>query len=137
MENENRKMVNGAGRGRWTNGKDHRLEACATGLFLADAVMALVILSLLAGVLMMAAGRQRQASLRLKDQRAATALAERGLSRLRAGVAAGEGDAIRLEWLADGEAPAGQRWVRVTAVFHGRSAAVAGLAPVGKGVGHE
>jgi Tfp pilus assembly protein PilX len=110
----------------------------SSGFFLADAVMALVILSLLAGVLMMSAGRQRHASLRLKDQRTAMALAERGLSRMRAGVAAGDAT-VQVERLGDGDAPSGQRWVRVKAVVHGREASVVGLAPVEavKEVGHE
>ncbi len=127
------------GNSRKRHDKDYRLGARATGFLMADAVMALTILALLMGVLLMAAGRQRHASLRLKDQRAATALAERGLSRLRMGLEAGEAPAVRVERLTGGEAPAGQAWVKVTAVAQGRWASVAGLVPAGavKGVGHE
>jgi type II secretory pathway pseudopilin PulG len=108
------------------------------GFFLADAVMSLIILSLLAAVLMMAAGRQRHASLRLKDQRAATALAERALSRMQAGEAADNSEGtIRIKRLADGDVPAGRQWVQVTVTFQGRSASLVGLAPLKKEVDHE
>lgn len=101
---------------------------------MADAVMALVIVGLLAAAMSVALGRQARATQRLADERAATWAAERVLSGLQSGGARDEqvdvdGAGIRIESAEGGKAPAGHAWVRVRADVNGRQATLVGLVP--------
>lgn len=101
---------------------------------MADAVMALVIVGLLAAAMSVALGRQARATQRLADERAATWAAERVLSRLQSGGARDEqvdvdGAGIRIDPAEGGETPAGHAWVRVRAEGNGRKASLVGLVP--------
>ena len=125
---------------------------------LADAVMGLAIVALLAASMAVVLNRQAHGTRRLADERAATWAAELALAQLRAGrpaaevapagagaagaagataeagadadAVAGTGtESIEVEPAAGGAAPAGYEWVRVRAGVNGRRAALVGLVP--------
>ena len=102
------------------------------GFFSTDALVGLLIVAALAAALAVGAGRARRAALRLADTREAMHLAERALVALQfdKAVPADAPDArIVVQTLPD-PAPAGQRWVEVSATVRDRSSSLIGLAPV-------
>jgi len=108
-----------------------RAQRRSRGFFTVDVITGLILVAALAAALAVAAGRQRRAITRLADSRAALHFAERAIASLQTGAALpdpGADEKIVVESLTD-EAPAGQRWVRVTATVRERSFDLVGLVP--------
>ena len=110
------------------------------GYFIADAVIGIAIVAVLAVSLMGVLGRRRQAAQNLSDFREATRAAEAALTDLQAGRpprASASGSTIRVTpapvatGSAAAPAPAGRVWVEVEATVSGQRATLTGLAPAG------
>ena len=108
-----------------------RAQRRSRGFFTVDVITGLILVAALAAALAVAAGQQRRAVTRLGDSRAAVHLAERAIASLQTGTPIPDPSAdekVVVEPLTD-EAPAGQRWVRVTATVRERSFDLVGLVP--------
>lgn len=99
-----------------------------SGFLLADALMALAMVALLAAIMATAMGQQSRAARRLSDGRAAMRIAERVMLDLHTGGTAPSGaDAkVCVEPVA-AEAPAGLAWVRVSVQVERSRATLLGL----------
>ncbi len=101
---------------------------------LADAVIGLSIVAMLAGILAVAVNRQHMAAQRLADFRSAQRLAEHVLLNLQhhQPVPAASADAtIEIHSAATGIAPTGFTWTIVQTHVHNESTKLIGLAPTG------
>ena len=96
------------------------------GFVMADVLIALAVVLLLAGLLATSAVWSRRAADRAADARAATATAEAALVGLAQGRPAPAD--VRVQPLSAGPPVPGHRWVCVTVAVHGRSVALVGLA---------
>jgi len=104
-----------------------------SGFLLADAVVGLALLGIIAGMLAVALNRQQLALRRLADSRAACRLAENTLANLRSGRAAphpaADTDTVRWRRIDLPRPPAGMVWVQVDATVNGRQNSLIGLVP--------
>jgi hypothetical protein len=101
-----------------------------SGLFIADAVAGLAVITVLALAIIVATRGYRIASDRLADTRGATWAAEQALAELQAGrSSSGAKDDVRIEPVNADAVPEGYAWVRVRALRNGRSAELIGLVP--------
>ena len=102
------------------------------GFVLADVIMGLVIVGILAASLTVLMGRYRDASRRMSDMRAAVAVAEHAVAALQAGQPppAPEADQELLLRPLDVEGtPPRLRWVRITVIHHDQQAELTALVP--------
>ena len=95
----------------------------------ADAIAGLAILAVLATVFTVAVRRERVASDRLADSRAAVWAAEQALAKLQAGEKLQDDANVRVEPLGGDRAPEGFTWARVRCTFNDRPATLIGLVP--------
>jgi Tfp pilus assembly protein PilX len=112
----------------------HRSYRRRRGIFIADALVGLAIVTALSLAMLSVITHDRRAAERIAATRAATDDAEQAMARLRAGTATpdklGEGVAVEaIESTTAGGAPAGQSWVRVRVERNGRSVTLLGLVP--------
>ena len=110
------------------------------GFLLADAVGALLILSVLTAALATVVHRQARALAKLADRRVAGELAERTLVNLQLGrspavpaEATAAGTHIEFHAAKGGDPLAGRMWIVVRVERNGQAAEVVGLAPAGTG----
>ena len=107
------------------------------GLFLADVVIGLALLTVVAVLFTVAVGRQRRAGQRLADHREATRLAEAALTSLQAGRAAAPQppatDAVVTVREVVDAAPSSPntRWAEARVEYHGRTVTLVGPVPAG------
>ena len=99
------------------------------GFLLADLMVGIFILSLLATVLLMSLNLRINGAGKLESQRNATEAAQRVLSNLQNGRPIGEADFIRLTLRRSGQKIGSSEWVEVTISLDGRHATLSGLAP--------
>jgi hypothetical protein len=104
------------------------------GFFLADTVMGFIVVGILGVILVTAITKSSRARDRLEESATADRIAQRVMGVLREGKPgpATLGDAqVKVKAASGGAVVAGQRWVEVSVVYHGRSASLVGLVPAG------
>jgi Tfp pilus assembly protein PilX len=100
--------------------------------FVADAMMGLAFLALLATVLAVTATRQQRAARVLADQREAVRIAETALLDLQAhqsATAAGSDVTVRVAPAAGGANVPGRKWVEMIVTVRGQTRSLVGLVP--------
>lgn len=111
---------------------NHRRRRHLRGMVLLDVAFALGLLAMLSVAIVMAAGRQNRASVKLQRHRAAAQQAEAALLTLRLGKtppAAADGQSRLVLTPLDGAAPGSFRWVRAEVSEGEVKASVIGLVP--------
>jgi type II secretory pathway pseudopilin PulG len=102
------------------------------GFLIADVMMGLAVLGVVAVVLISASSRTGRAADRLSNARTAGRVAEQVLVEMQAGLPLSQPDAetkIAVEPTAGGANVPGRRWVRVVVSFRGESRLLVGLVP--------
>jgi len=110
----------------------HRFRQRREGFLIADVMMGLAVLGVVAVVLIGAASRTGRAADRLSNARTAGRVAEQVLVEMQAGLPPsppGAETKIAVEPTAGGAHVPGQRWVQVVVSFRGESRLLVGLVP--------
>ena len=106
---------------------------CRRGIFLTDALLGLILISVTAAMLSSTVGYHQKATGSLSASRAAARAAERVLSDLQLGQTPQASDQT-LKWEIQplkALAPRGQVWVEIRVHSRGKSASLTGMVPVG------
>ena len=113
--------------------KKSRFARSRRGLLIADVIIALSVVSILAGTLSVLVWQTVKLKQSQGDFRAAVRAAESALANLQVlrRPAPLDGEVIVVQAEPDGIAPPGRQWVRVVATFDGRNAELVGLVPDG------